>query len=300
MTNRTAVNKTQATRQSAGTPEPEVDTSAVDAPVVDEEHIQSLERGLRVLTSFTPDTPYFTLAEVATTTGLSRAAARRVILTLQALGYVGTDGRTFFLLPRVLEIGHAYLASSRIGLIGQPHLESLNQAVGEAASMGVISGAQVVYIARSQGLRRMTTDMNVGAKLEATSTAVGRVLLAHMAEDALERLLAQAAYTPLTEYSPTSAEQVRERLVGIRERGWEIADQEVEIGFIGAAAPVHGVDGEVVAGVTVGVHSGRVALDEVRETIIPQVLATAKLITEHVARAEVSGLSGVLTANGAR
>ncbi|MCR6030267.1 helix-turn-helix domain-containing protein [Nocardioides sp. zg-579] len=245
---------------------------------VDKEFIQSLEKGLTVLRAFSRDTPSFTLAEMAKATGLSRAAARRVVLTLQSLGYVGTDGRQFFLLPKVLELGYAYLSASGLSTVAQPHLDALNVTLGEACSVGVLSDHDVIYVARAQGQRRMTTAMSIGTRLEATCTAVGRVLLAHLPDEELDAFLADAPFTPFTPHTVTSPDELRGLLAVVREQGWAVVDQELEIGFCTAAAPIRDAEDQVVGALNVGMHTARVPPEEVVDRVLPRLLDTAGAI----------------------
>lgn len=247
---------------------------------MDKEFIQSLEKGLTVLRAFSRDTPAFTLAEMAKATGLSRAAARRVVLTLQTLGYVGTDGREFFLLPRVLELGYAYLSASGLSSVAQPHLDALNASLGEACSVGVLSETDVIYVARAQGQRRMTTAMSIGTRLEATCTAVGRVLLADLEPEVLQEVLAAAPLTPHTPHTVTSREELTTLLAEVAAQGWALVDQELEIGFCTAAAPIHDADGRVIAALNVGMHTARVPFDEVAERVLPRLNDAARTISD--------------------
>lgn len=246
---------------------------------VDKEFVQSLEKGIVVLRTFTRERPSYTLAEMARAADLSRAAARRVVLTLQAMGYVGTDGREYFLLPKVLELGYAYLSSFGLTSVALPRLEALNAAIKEACSIGVLDEDMVVYVARSQGQRRMTMAMSLGSRLEATCTAVGRVLLAHLDDDELDRILAKAEFTPHTEHTVTDAETLRPLLAQVREQGWALVDQELEIGFRALSVPIRDSRGTVIAAINVGMHSDRVSLEDVHEVVLPQLLTAAAAIS---------------------
>lgn len=256
---------------------------------MENDHIQSLEKGLTVLRAFNNETPYYTLADMAKATGLSRAAARRVMLTLQSLGYVGSDGRRFHLRPRVLEVGYAYLNSFGLSTIAQPHLDSLNETLGEACSVGVLGGHDVVYIARAQGRRRMTTSMSIGTRLEATCTAVGRVLLAGCPGSDIDTLLATAPLTAHTPHTLTDPKLLRENIFQVGEQGWAVVDQELEIGFCTAAAPIRDTDGTVLAALNVGLHTARTTYDEIRGHVLPRILESADDIGRTYAQRRPAG-----------
>src|SRR4051812_1726113 len=151
--------------------------------------VQSLERGLAVIRAFDADHPQLTLSEVARATDLTRAAARRFLLTLVELGYVSTDGKQFSLRPRVLELGYAYLSSQSLPEIAAPHLESLVSQVHESSSVSVLDGHEVVYVARVPTKRIMTVTIAVGTRFPAYATSMGRVLLAAKPDEALDAYL---------------------------------------------------------------------------------------------------------------
>lgn len=244
----------------------------------DKEYVRSIERGLAALRAFTVDNPSRTASEIAAETGLSRAVARRIVITLQQLGYVGTDGREYFLLPRVLELGFAYLSSSGIGEVAQPHLEQMNRAVGEACSVGVLSDRDVIYVARAQAHRVMTMSLGIGARLDALPTAVGRVLLAGLPQEEVDTLLRAAPITQHTALTVTDTDQLLGLIAETRDQGWTISDQELEIGIRTAAAPIRDQNGSIVAAVNVATHSSRISLSELADDVLPQVIEAAEAI----------------------
>ncbi len=160
--------------------------------------VRSFERGLAVIRAFDADHPALTLSEVARSCELTRAAARRFLLTLADLGYVHTDGRLFRLTPRVLELGYAYLAAFTLPQLAEPHLERLVGQVRESSSLCVLDGDDIVYVARVPTRRIMTASITVGTRFPAHVTSVGRVILAHRPRQETEALLARADLTPLT------------------------------------------------------------------------------------------------------
>lgn len=240
--------------------------------------VQSLERGLAVIRSFDAAAPELTLSEVARAAGLTRAAARRFLLTLVDLGYVRTDGRLFALSPRVLELGYAYLSSLSLPEVAEPHLERLGSEVHESSSVSVLDGGDVVYVARVPTSRIMTVAINVGTRFPAYATSMGRVLLAGLPADELDDYLARAALTRLTPRTATSATALRAEIERVRAQGWALVDQELEVGLRAVAAPIRDRTGRVVAAVNVSAHASRTSLDTMRRDLLPPLLAAATRI----------------------
>jgi len=243
-----------------------------------EHFVQSLERGLAVIRAFGPDDPALTLSDVARRTNLTRAAARRFLLTLVDLGYVRSDGKLFALTPRVLELGYAYLSSLSLPEIAEPHLERLAAEVRESSSVSVLDGDEIVYVGRVPTSRIMRVSINVGTRFPAYATSMGRVLLAALSEDELDAYLARAEIHPLTPRAIATPEALRKELATIRAQGWALVDQELEEGLRSVAVPIRDRDGEVVAAVNVSAHASRATKDVVRKTLLPPLLETASRI----------------------
>ncbi|MBL3668349.1 helix-turn-helix domain-containing protein [Streptomyces sp. M2CJ-2] len=248
--------------------------------------VQSLERGLAVIRAFDGERRELTLSDVARICDLTRAAARRFLLTLADLGYVTTDGRLFRLTPRVLELGYAYLAGSSLPDIAEPHLEELVAEVRESSSLCVLDGDDIVYVSRVPTTRIMTATITVGTRFPAHVTSVGRVLLAHLPDEQLDRHLARCELRPLTPRTIVSPPQLRAELQRVRKQGYAIMDQELEVGLRTVAAPVRDGDGTVVAAVNIPVHASRNSVDSVRRDLLPALLATVARIEAdlHVVR----------------
>jgi IclR family pca regulon transcriptional regulator len=221
--------------------------------------VQSLERGLAVIRAFSAEEPQMTLSDVARRTGLTRAAARRFLLTLVDLHYVHTDGRVFWLSPRVLELGHAYLSSLSLPEVAEPHMERLVAGVRESCSISVLDEGDVIYVARVPVSRIMTVSINVGTRLPAVRTSMGRVLLA------------------ATDFTADDPELVA-KLQRVRRDGYALVDQELEEGLRSIAAPIHDADQRVVAAVNVSAHASRASKDVVRRELLPPLLETARRI----------------------
>jgi IclR family pca regulon transcriptional regulator len=236
--------------------------------------VRSFERGLAVIRAFDAEHPALTLSEVARACELTRAAARRFLLTLADLGYVHTDGRRFRLTPRVLELGYSYLAGYTLPQIAEPHLEQLVARVRESSSLCVLDGDDIVYVARVPTRRIMTASITVGTRFPAYVTSVGRVILAQLPDEDVEARLARAELKALTTRTITTPEALRTELRRVRRQGYAVVDQELEEGLRSVAAPVRDRDGEVVAAVNIAVHAGRNSVDSVRRDLLPHLLAT--------------------------
>lgn len=244
------------------------------------EFVQSLERGLAVIRAFDADHSHLTLSEVARATGLTRAAARRFLLTLVELGYMRTDGRLFSLRARILELGYAYLSSLSLPEVAQPHMETLVAEVHESCSMSVLDGGEVVYVARVPTKRIMTVAISVGTRFPAYATSMGRVLLAAQPKDWLDNYLSTAELRPLTRRTVTDPAKLRTTLTRICTQGYAIVDQELEEGLRSLAAPIRDADGSVIAALNVSAHASRGSSEVIRKELLPPLLATAKRIEE--------------------
>ena len=241
--------------------------------------VQSLARGLSVIRALGESQRGQTLTEVARATGMTRAAARRFLLTLVDLGYARADGRVFSLTPRALELGYAYLSSLGLPEIAQPHLQTLVEEVHESSSASVLDGGSIVYVARAPTSQRiMNVAINVGTRLPAHLTSMGRVLLAALEPDRREELLCSielSAVTPKTILEPAA---LREELARIREQGWAIVDQELEEGLRSVGAPVRTGAGSVVAAINLSTHASRSTIEYMRDELLPALLRTAQAI----------------------
>jgi IclR family transcriptional regulator, pca regulon regulatory protein len=240
--------------------------------------VHSLERGLEVIRCFSAERPRLTLSDVARQTGLSRAAARRSLITLQTLGYVGSDERQFYLTPRVLRLGYAYLSSLSLADVAQSHLTDLANDVHESCSASVLDGVDIVYVARAATKRIMTISLSVGTRLPAHATSMGRVLLAALWDDRLDAYLDQATLVPLTERTIVDRDRLRGEVERTRTRGWCLVDQELEDGVRSIAVPIHDAAGQVVAAVNTSAHATRVPLTTLQRSFLPKLRDCAAAI----------------------
>jgi IclR family pca regulon transcriptional regulator len=241
------------------------------------EHVASLERGLRVLQTFSREHAQLTLSEVAALTSLSPATARRSLHTLETLGYVGRSGRKFLLRPKVLAIGAGYLSAINAEVVLQPFLQQLVSELGGSASIALLDDQDVVYIAYASGNGAIRIIAGPGARYPAYATATGRVLLAFQPRDLTEAYLRTATFQKLTNLTVTDPEALREILLEIRESGYASIQDELDYGLASVAVPVL-IQGRVIAAVacTDVIHSGS------KENLVEQRLDPLRLTTRRI------------------
>ena len=242
------------------------------------EFVRSFERGLAVIRAFSADAPSLTLSDVARATGLTRAAARRFLLTLEALGYVGSEGHQFRLRPKVLELGYAYLSSLSFEEVALEHMREVAEEIHESCSASVLDGTDIVYVARVPAKRIMSISLSIGTRLPAYCTSMGRVLLAALPETALDNYFRSADLEPHTSRTVTDEGRLRHILEGVRKQGWAMVDQELEDGVRSLAVPIRDAGGTVVAAMNIAVHPTRVRVDELRRRHLPLLEQAARAI----------------------
>ena len=237
--------------------------------------VEALARGLDVLASFDAGHPSRTLSDVATATGLARPTARRLLLTLEELGFVRTAGGAFSLTPKVLTLGTAYVGALGLWGIARPHLEALVAATGESSSMAQLDGSDIVYVARVSVPKLIALRVEIGTRFPAVQTSQGKVLLAALSSGELEEALAEPSRAGLPPYICRSAEQLRDELTQVRARGWALADEELAPGVRSVAVPVRDGAGAVRAAMNVTVHAAETSVDRLLGEHLPRLLRTA-------------------------
>ncbi|WP_130768197.1 IclR family transcriptional regulator domain-containing protein [Stenotrophomonas pavanii] len=242
----------------------------------DPDFMTSLGRGLAVLSVFSQHPREVTMSQISSDTGISRAAVRRVLYTLEKLGYVGEQGRGYVLLPRVLGMGGAYVASSSMTAAAQPVLDALRDDVHESCSLGVLDGDDILYVARAETVRIMSIGLRAGSRLPAYCTSMGRVLLAALPRDTLEGYLERTPLRPRTERTLTRMEDFLDLLEKVRREGVSLVDQELEIGLRSIAVPVRSRSGEVVAALNIGTQAGRIGLGVMQTQLLPRLREAAQ------------------------
>jgi IclR family pca regulon transcriptional regulator len=247
------------------------------------EFIQSLERGLAIIRAFGPHAPEQTVTELAATTGLTRATARRFLITLIELGYVESDGRIFRLTPKVLELGYSFLSGLRFPDIALPHLERLVAEVDEGSEASVLDGDHIVYVARVPSSAVMTVSINVGARMPAHATSMGKVLLAFLPDEELDAYFETAELRSFLPRTVTDPAELRAQLEEVRKQGYAIVDQELEEGLVAIAAPVRGRGGRVVGAINLSSNVLRRSLESLRGELLEPLMRTARNIERDLA-----------------
>jgi IclR family transcriptional regulator, pca regulon regulatory protein len=232
-------------------------------------YVQSFARGLAVIRAFSAGTPSQTLSEVAARTGLTRAGARRILLTLQGLGYVQQDGRSFFLTPRILDLGYAYLSTMPLWNLAEPIMEALVERVHESSSASVLDDTEIVYVLRVPTKKIMTINLAIGSRLPAYCTSMGRVLLGALSEDALDATLARSPLKTLTARTVTDPGQIKAIVQADRKRGWSMVNQELEEGLVSISVPLCGRNGNVIAALNVSSQVSRTPPQQMTRHVLP-------------------------------
>lgn len=244
------------------------------------DRIQSIERGFAVLLAFDAERANPTLAELAAATDLSRPAVRRILLTLQALGYVEPTGASRWrLTPRVLSIGQHYSATNAIVDVAQPHMIRLSEATHESASLAALDGDEVVYLARVPARRVLSVTATAGTRVPAHATSMGRVLLAAAPPEVVEQYLDDPGLRALTPHTITDHDQFRAALDRARRQGWSLVSEEREEGLIAVAAPVRDHTGAVVAALSSSSSTGRASPGHIERHVVPVLTQLADRIS---------------------
>jgi IclR family pca regulon transcriptional regulator len=248
----------------------------------DPDFMTSLARGLHVIRAFAGVDRRLTIADVSRATGLTRAVVRRCLYTLRELGYAATDGRMYFLQPRILNLGYAYLSTAPVPIAAQPVLEEMSEALGEASSVAVLDDGAVVYVGRAATKRIMSVTLGVGSRLPAYCTALGRVLLAYLTDEQVNTELSKVDFIQHTKHTVTSRKRLEELLEGVRQEGFALNDQELEIGLRSIAVPVRNVVGTVVAAMNVSTQASRVSRRELLDRCLPVLRQAAEKLSSQL------------------
>lgn len=272
--------KQQAPAKVASNPTsmaPLTPNAQIDAYGGDPNFMTSLARGLAVIQAFTQRQRELTVSQISTRTGFSRAAVRRCLYTLTRLGFAATDdSRHFHLRPRVLALGHSYIASMPLAAMAQPILENVSQNLHESCSIAALDKTEIIYIARANVTRIMSIDLGVGSRLPAFCTSMGRVLIADLPPENLDEFLARVEFKRYTERTVPSSEKLRQILRLVRRNEYCIVDQELESGLRSLAVPIRDSAGRVVAALNVGTHAQRVSIQDLQNRFLPQLRAAAQ------------------------
>lgn len=233
------------------------------------EFVTSLDRGLRVLQTFSREHAQLTLSEVAALTQLSPATARRSLHTLESLGYVGRSGRRFLLRPKVLSISSGYLSAINAEMVLQPFLQDLVNEVGGSSSVTILDDLQIVYLAHASANRAIRLTAGVAARYPAYATSMGRVLLAWQPEWVVDAYFSRATLRKLTEQTETNPAALRRILKETREKGYTAIQDELDYGIVSVALPIFGTDGTIVAAANCADVTTRLSRKEIVQKRLP-------------------------------
>jgi IclR family pca regulon transcriptional regulator len=242
----------------------------------DRDHVSGLANGLRAIEAFSSNHQLMTVADVAKQTGLTRAATRRYLLTLVASGYAEFDGKRFALTARVLRLGHAYISSVPLPQIAQPIVEELGHKTEESIALSVLEGSESLTIASSAPRRIVGIFTRVGTHLPALSTSTGRVVVAGKSDEVIDQMLRGTVVEKLTHKTKTSPGEIWNEIHRIRQDGYGLNDEEVEVGLRVIAVPVHNSAGSVVAALCVSTYSGRYEVDDLKRKFLDSLIEASE------------------------
>jgi IclR family pca regulon transcriptional regulator len=246
----------------------------------DRDFVNALARGLEVIRAFSRLKPRMTLSEVANASDLSRATARRLLLTLEREGYVQSDGRHFSLRPKVLELGLSALSSLDIWEIAQPIMNNLSERIQESVFAAVMDGYEVVYVARAASFNRMISiGIHIGSRAPVHCVSTGRVLLAALPDAELEKYFDTADLAPITQYTQTSKVKLRDAIEQTRRQGWSLVDQELEVGLRSLSVPIRNRFGTTIAALNVCCPTPRWTLEDMRSRLLADLMEASQQIT---------------------
>lgn len=256
---------------------PAVFPSSSDKPVLDKrDWIAGLEKGLSIIEAFDDAHPRLTASQAGERCSITRSAARRYLLTLAYMGYVATDGKLFWLTPRVLRLGQSYLESARLPRIVQPFLQRVTAGTQEIAYVSVMDGDDVVYIARNGSNRSMNTGVVLGSRVQAQVTAAGMLMLSLRDPEWLENWFASHELKAYTSHTIASKDRLRLELARIRQRGWAISEQQLELTYRGIAVPLIDRRGDVVGALNVTMPMGHESSEDAVARVLPVLQETAR------------------------
>jgi len=254
---------------------------ATERDNLDQDHpdfVAAFARGLAIIEAFDGEHRTLTLTEAAARTGLSRGTVRRFLLTLLSLGYAASDGKSFWLLPRVLRLGYGYLSALDLSEIGQPIVQALSARLGESCSLGVLDGDDITFVARAEAKRNYRLALTIGGRLPAHATSLGRVLLAALPDAELDHFLQRVVLQPITPRTTTDKAVLRAAILQARQDGYATVDDELQLGIRSVSVPVHDRSGAVVASINVGALTPQTSFETMRNEYVPLLRAAAAAI----------------------
>ncbi len=260
------------------------DVTSTDAHERPAEFVESLAKGLAILECFDAANPEMTLSEVARRVGLSPAAARRSLITLQTLGYVGQNNKRFHLRPKIMTLGSAFYFSARIDEVLQPNLRALVERFGDASSVGTLDGDDVIYIAHFSVQRARRAAAVAGARYPACATGLGRVLLADLSDEALAKYISHVRPEPLTSKTITDPKVLHKEILAVREAGYSTTVDQLDYGITALAVPIRDLNGKTIAALNTSGYTGMVTPESLVAERLPELRAVASQIAHAIAR----------------
>jgi IclR family transcriptional regulator, pca regulon regulatory protein len=245
--------------------------------------VEALARGLTVLTAFSPTATSLSVSDAAARTGLPRPTARRLLLTLEQLGYVRSDDGRYSLTTKVLELGTTYIAALGIWELARPHLMALVARTGESSSMSQLDGSDIVYVARVPVPKIVALSVHIGTRFPAVATSMGHVLLCELSRAELTEVLRQPSQSGVMPRVIPTRKDLDADLAKVRERGWALSDERLSLGIRSIAAPVRDAAGTTVAAMNVTVHAAETSVKDLQRRHLPLLLETAARISAEFA-----------------
>jgi len=264
-----------------------MDTSQPEQAAKKEEFLDSLANGLQLLQIYATGVPSVTVNDAAEKLEVTRAAGRRILLTLEKLGYVRQHGRDFSPTPKVMDLGYAYFASLSLPNLTRTAMRDLAQALGETCSLGVLDRQDVVFLAREEAPKLLKLDLSVGSRLPAYAHSLGRALLSTLSDEDLDHYLNSVELKRLTPYTTVSKTALRKLVRQVRKDGYCISVSELVDGFAGVAIPLYNHSGLPVAGLSVSMVLGSRSPDELRDQVLPALQHAVNKIRESIPRSTV-------------
>lgn len=265
-----------ADRTNAGS-----ESQASDRPA---EFVEALAKGLAILESFDAASPEMTLSEISRKLGLSPAAARRSLITLTALGYIGQNGKRFHLRPKILTLGSGFYYSARIDEVLQPFLRDLVARFGDASSVATLDGSDVIYIAHSSVQRARRATATVGARYPACATSVGRVLLAALPPAEFDHYMSDLKIKPLTSKTIIDPVDLRTEIAQVRDTGFATTVDQLDYGITALAVPIRTADGRTIAALNTSGYSGMIDANYLIRERLPELRTVASSISQTLSR----------------
>ena len=241
--------------------------------------VEAVARGLDLLRAFEPGRPTMSMSELAEATGLARPTARRILFTLETLGYVRSSPQGFALTPRVLDLGMTYIQAMNLWDLARPHMEALSKQTGDSSSMAQLDGSDIVYVARAAVPKIIALAVSIGTRFPAVPTSLGKVLLADLDNEGLEKVLAEPSRSGITAKWNPDRDELDGVLREVRAQGWSLTDEQLAAGIRSIAAPVRDGNGRVVAALNVTVHASETPLPTLLDDYLPLLLRAASAIS---------------------